>query len=78
VFSYGYAPRHGRRKPHPSTKNVATPATGTAVAVAETDADDHIDRLAKKYLGKPAYPFRRPGEVRVTYVIKPEKVSAMR
>jgi PPOX class probable F420-dependent enzyme len=35
-------------------------------------ADEHIDRLAKKYLGVDKYPNRRPGEDRVTLRIKPE------
>ena len=34
----------------------------------------HIDALAKKYLGVDTYPMRQPGEVRVTYVVKPDKV----
>jgi PPOX class probable F420-dependent enzyme len=38
------------------------------------DADDHIDRLAKKYTGQDKYPFRAPGEVRMKYVISPEHV----
>ena len=40
-------------------------------------ADDHIDALAKKYMGVDSYPFRQPGEQRVIYVIQPERVSAM-
>jgi PPOX class probable F420-dependent enzyme len=40
-------------------------------------ADDHINKMAKKYLGKDVYPFRQPGEVRVLYKIKPERVSSM-
>lgn len=32
----------------------------------------HIDRLAKKYLGKDKYPWLKPGEVRITYKIAPE------
>jgi hypothetical protein len=32
--------------------------------------------MAKKYLGKDKYPFRQPGEVRVIYKIRPEKVAA--
>lgn len=40
-------------------------------------ADAHIDKLAKKYLGKDTYPFRKPGEVRVTYKILPEHVTKM-
>ena len=37
-------------------------------------ADDHIDKLAKKYLGVDKYPFRSPEEKRVILRIKPEKV----
>ena len=45
--------------------------------ITEEGADAHIDQLAKKYLGKDKYPFRGPGEVRVIYKIRPEKVSTM-
>jgi PPOX class probable F420-dependent enzyme len=38
-------------------------------------ADEHIDRLAKKYLGKDEYPFRRPGEWRIKFLIEPEWVN---
>ena len=44
-------------------------ATGT-----REDADDHIDRLAKKYINQDKYPFRTPEEERVKYVITPETV----
>jgi len=37
-------------------------------------ADEHIDALAKKYLGQDAYPFRQPGEQRVIIRIEPEYV----
>jgi PPOX class probable F420-dependent enzyme len=47
---------------------------GEVVEITEQDADAHIDALAKKYLGKDRYPFRSPGEVRVIYKIRPEKV----
>jgi PPOX class probable F420-dependent enzyme len=40
-------------------------------------ADDHINRLAKKYLDKDIYPFRQPGEQRVLYKVKPERFSSM-
>jgi len=43
--------------------------------ITENGADAHIDSLAKKYLGKDRYPFRAPGEVRVIYKIRPQKVS---
>jgi len=50
---------------------------GKVVEITENGADDHINKLAKKYLGKDVYPFRQPGEVRVLYKIEPQKVSSM-
>ena len=50
---------------------------GKVVEVTEVGADEHIDRLAKKYLGKDKYPARKPGEVRVIYKIHPERVATM-
>lgn len=38
-------------------------------------AEDHIDKLAKKYLGKNKYPFRQAGEKRVILKIVPEHVT---
>jgi PPOX class probable F420-dependent enzyme len=37
-------------------------------------ADEHIDSLAKKYMGVDSYPMRRPGEQRVIIRIEPEHV----
>lgn len=37
-------------------------------------ADEHIDALAKKYLGKDEYPFRQPGEQRIKFRISPDHV----
>jgi PPOX class probable F420-dependent enzyme len=50
---------------------------GEVVEITEQGADVHIDQLAKKYLGKDKYPYRRPGEVRVIYKIRPQRVSTM-
>jgi PPOX class probable F420-dependent enzyme len=50
---------------------------GRVVEVTEQGADAHIDALAKKYLGKDRYPWRQPGEVRVTYKIRPERAAGM-
>jgi PPOX class probable F420-dependent enzyme len=50
---------------------------GRVAERTEKGADEHIDKLAKKYLGVDKYPNRRPGEVRVIYKIKPERVSSM-
>jgi len=37
-------------------------------------ADEHIDALAKKYLGRDTYPFRQPGEQRLIIRVQPEHV----
>jgi PPOX class probable F420-dependent enzyme len=50
---------------------------GKVVEATEKGADDHINSLAKKYLGQDVYPFRQPGEKRVIYKIEPHKFSAM-
>jgi PPOX class probable F420-dependent enzyme len=50
---------------------------GVISRATEEGADAHIDSLAKKYLGQDTYPFRREGEVRVTYEIDPISVSGM-
>ena len=49
---------------------------GRATGSGDTsqEADDHIDRLAKQYLGADEYPFRTDTEQRVKYVIEPERV----
>ena len=48
---------------------------GTA-EITEAGAVDHIDKLAKKYLGKDKYPYLKDGEQRVIVTIKPDKVEA--
>lgn len=50
---------------------------GKVVEITQNGADDHINSLAQKYLGKSVYPYRQPGEVRVLYKIQPEKFSSM-
>ena len=50
---------------------------GKVRKVTESGADDHIDSLAKKYLGKDKYPWRRPGDTRVIYEIEPAAVQGM-
>ena len=47
---------------------------GKVVEITEDGADEHIDKMANKYLGKESYPNRRPGEVRVLYKVLPEKI----
>jgi PPOX class probable F420-dependent enzyme len=50
---------------------------GKVAEITEEGAGAHIDRLAKKYLGKDKYPSRRPDEIRVMYKIRPLKVATM-
>ena len=50
---------------------------GKVVERTTNGADDHINKMAKKYLGQDVYPFRQPGEVRVIYKIKPEHTTSM-
>jgi PPOX class probable F420-dependent enzyme len=50
---------------------------GHVAEVTETGAAEHIDKMAKKYLGKDKYPFAQPGEVRVLFKIEPEKIVGM-
>ncbi len=47
---------------------------GRVVNMTEAGADAHIDKMAKKYLGKDKYPGRQPGEKRVLVTIEPVKV----
>lgn len=50
---------------------------GRVVEISEQGADAHIDKMAKKYLGQEKYPYRTAGEVRVRYLIEPQRVHTM-
>jgi PPOX class probable F420-dependent enzyme len=50
---------------------------GHVEEITEEGAEEHIDKMAKKYLGLDRYPYRQPGEVRVLYKIKPERATYM-
>ena len=43
--------------------------------LTEEGADEHIDRLAQKYLGQERYPWRQPGDVRVTVTVLADRVG---
>lgn len=43
--------------------------------VTEGGADDHIDKLAKRFLGADKYPFRRPGEKRLIVRVKVDRIG---
>jgi len=48
--------------------------TGRLVEDTHEGADEHIDSLAKKYLDADSYPFRQPGQQRIKFVLRPERV----
>ena len=50
---------------------------GRVTGITESGADDHIDKMAMKYMGKEKYPLRAPGEVRVIVTVAPDKVFTM-
>ena len=50
---------------------------GSVAEITEQNADTHIDKMAKKYIGQDKYPWSKPDEVRVIYKIKPEHTSQM-
>jgi len=47
---------------------------GTA-SVAETGADLHIDKLAKRFLGVDKYPYRQPGEKRLLIRVRVDRLG---
>ncbi|HKZ74464.1 MAG TPA: PPOX class F420-dependent oxidoreductase [Steroidobacteraceae bacterium] len=50
---------------------------GRVVEITEQGADEHIDKMAKKYLGMDRYPGRQAGEVRVLHKIEPTHTYTM-
>ena len=48
---------------------------GTVVDLTHDGAEEHIHRLAKKYLGVDAYPWLETGEQRVIVRVRPDRVS---
>ena len=50
---------------------------GRVVEITEQGAAEHINKMAKKYLGVDKYPYAQPGEVRVLYKIHPEHTTVM-
>jgi anthraniloyl-CoA monooxygenase len=64
--------------PDPDDPNRYLQVRGPVVEITETGADEHLDRLARRYLGRDRYPdgWKFPGEVRRIYKIAPRKVTA--
>src|SRR5713226_660986 len=51
---------------------------GKVIEQTSEGADEHIDKLAKRYLGVDKYPFRTPTEKRIILKVKPDKVFHMK
>jgi PPOX class probable F420-dependent enzyme len=49
--------------------------SGTVTDVSTEGADEHIDALAKKYLGVDSYPMRREGEVRIKVTVRTDHIA---
>lgn len=62
---------------HDNPYNMVTIRGKVVDQITGQEAEEHIDKLAKKYIGKDKYPGRAPGERRVILKIKPEKVFHM-
>ena len=73
--------RNARRDPRVALSIVDTFNTynmvsikGKAVEITTEGADEHIKKLAKKYLGIGKYYYRKPKQTRVIMKIKPDKL----
>lgn len=77
-------PRNLRRDPRISI-SVADPKNpysyievrGRVSEITEKGASEHIDKMAKKYMGQDKYPLHQPGDVRVIIKVKPERIYRM-
>lgn len=75
-------PKHLQRNPQVALTVVdpEDPYKWVAVSgkakITEAGADAQIDKLAKKYLGKEEYPWRKPEETRLKVLIEPDRVDA--
>ncbi len=50
---------------------------GKVIEQTGVGADEHVDKLAKKYLGVDKYPFRSPSEKRIILKVRPENIFHM-
>ncbi|MBI4787470.1 MAG: TIGR03618 family F420-dependent PPOX class oxidoreductase [Chloroflexi bacterium] len=64
--------------PDPDNPNRYLGIRGRVVEITEEGADEHLDKLAQRYLGRDKYPptWRFPNEVRRIYKIEPKHVTA--
>jgi PPOX class probable F420-dependent enzyme len=61
----------------PANPYQAVMIRGRVTEITNAGADAHIDKMAKKYMGKDTYPFRTPTEKRVIYKIEAEQIATM-
>ena len=54
-----------------------TTIRGKVVEIIPDYEYKHADRLAKQYMGRDHYPFKRDGEKRITFKIKPRKIFVL-
>jgi len=50
---------------------------GTVVEITTEGADEHIDLLAKRYMGVDKYPLRQPDQQRIMLKIRPERINSI-
>ena len=48
---------------------------GTVAEDTTEGADEHIDKMAQKYMGVDEYPFRQDGEQRLIIKVAPDKIT---
>ena len=61
----------------PANPYQAVMIRGRVTEITNEGADEHIDKMAKKYMGQDTYPFRAPNEKRVIYKIEADKIASM-
>jgi len=49
--------------------------TGRLTEATHEGADHHINQLSKKYIDQDEYPFRKEGEQRIRFTLRPERVT---
>ncbi len=62
---------------HNNPYNMVT-IRGKVIEQTSKGVDEHVDKLAKRYLGVDKYPFRSPTEKRVILKVQPENVFHMK
>jgi PPOX class probable F420-dependent enzyme len=59
----------------PDDPEICVAIRGTVVGFTTEGADDHDDRLGRKYMGADSVKIRPPGQVRVIVRIRPDRIA---